>query len=299
MSDQKMFKYVYIPTTFGEPMKVLEAPKPAGLESDKFVQKLKTHFSSRGKMDRKILKDQIKSKLKEGQQVEDKYVDMLMNNTSVEIVPLSLPIKENKYVCISMYVDDQGIAKNLPRNERATRIAFAAGRPSEVRGDAFLGRVYDQQDGDQDWARLDFTLDDCRSDAKWVTDAKSASKKPQHGSTSAGLQKLLAQQMATNKQTETKKLPEGSSANYKWTQTEDEVEITTLLPPGTTTKDLKVNMKSKTLKVVVDKKVILEGNLFETIRVDGSTWSFAKGDLNLSIVLEKAKEITWSSLLKS
>jgi len=253
-------------------------------------------------MDRKLLEKQVAEKTK-GKMIDEKYMDMLMSNSSVEIVPLVLPLKRTKFLSISMYVDDQGIAKNLPKNERACQISFAAGRPMEVRGDAFFGRVYDDQD---DWGRRDFTMKDCSSDAEWLLSAKEANKEGQASNTAStmNLKNMLMQQQAQAAAQaagrEKKKLPEGSNEKYKWTQSEDEVEITVPVHPGCSGKDVVVKMKSKTISVEVKGEVVLEGSLSNVIHTDGSTWSLSGdgGERAVSVVLEKAREVTWSSLLK-
>jgi len=72
-------------------------------------------------------------------------------------------------VGINMYVDDQGTIKGLPLNARATQIAQMVGLPLEVRGDAFVARFFDDDDG---FDRLDFTLADLSSSAPWVAAAR-------------------------------------------------------------------------------------------------------------------------------
>eukprot|EP00954_Amorphochlora_amoebiformis_P004683 364452-Amorphochlora_amoeboformis.AAC.1 len=98
--------------------------------------------------------------------MDSEQMEMLMRDTRVQIVPLTLPVKQTDFLSIryrtahttlypqltgpltqqhiqhihelvidvcdvmwdvsanSMYVDDAGIAKNLPRNPRASKIAL-------------------------------------------------------------------------------------------------------------------------------------------------------------------------------
>jgi hypothetical protein len=60
---------------------------------------------------------------------------------------------------VNIYVDDTGSLKGLPSNDRASRLAAAAGHPVDVRGDAFVSRV---MDSDEDFQRMDFTLAEVR-----------------------------------------------------------------------------------------------------------------------------------------
>jgi hypothetical protein len=76
------------------------------------------------------------------------------------------------------YVDDQGAAKGLAVNRRASAIAaLATGgvRPLQVLGDVFIGRVIDD---DKDiFQRRDFTIAaDLRSDAEWIKAAAHMAK---------------------------------------------------------------------------------------------------------------------------
>lgn len=61
----------------------------------------------------------------------------------VDSVPLVLNTRAVQHVGVNLYVDDKGTAKGLPINARASAIAQACGKMLEVRGDAFIGRVFD------------------------------------------------------------------------------------------------------------------------------------------------------------
>jgi hypothetical protein len=71
----------------------------------------------------------------------------------VDTIPLITNKPKLGYVGVNLYVDDQGEAKQLPYNPRATAICQAIGRPTMVRGDAFISRFFDNDD---DFRRLDF-----------------------------------------------------------------------------------------------------------------------------------------------
>lgn len=61
----------------------------------------------------------------------------------VDSIPLVLNTKAVGHVGVNMYVDDKGTAKGLPTNVRASTIAQACGKMIEVKGDAFIARVFD------------------------------------------------------------------------------------------------------------------------------------------------------------
>ena len=89
-----------------------------------------------------------------------------------------------------MYVDDSGALKNLPRNMRATEIAHCCGRPTDVKGDAFLARVMD--DG-ENFDRMDFKISEVSSSAKWVQEAeKQAAAQRERESTESVMKRIGA-----------------------------------------------------------------------------------------------------------
>lgn len=116
----------------------------------------------------------------------------------VDSVPLVLNTRAVQHVGVNLYVDDKGTAKGLPLNARASAIAQACGKMLEVRGDAFIGRIFDngasryscsyatlstpttnltdlldpRTTADDDFVRMDFRLDELSTDAEWVQIAK-------------------------------------------------------------------------------------------------------------------------------
>ena len=93
-----------------------------------------------------------------------------MNN--VDGVPLLINKASTGYISVTMYVDDQGVLKELPLNLRASQLAAAVGNPVRVMGDAFVAMVYDNDD---DFERLDFGMDELRS-GPWIAAAQADAK---------------------------------------------------------------------------------------------------------------------------
>ena len=52
----------------------------------------------------------------------------------VEHLALLSNAKDNNFVGVTMYCDDEAVAVGLAPNRRASEIASCAGKPSEVRG---------------------------------------------------------------------------------------------------------------------------------------------------------------------
>ena len=78
-----------------------------------------------------------------------------------------------------MYCDDQAQLKNLDLNPRASSLAQQCGKMIEVRGDAFLARVLDNED---DFKRLDLTLQEIDSSSPWLKQALEISIRKQRDS---------------------------------------------------------------------------------------------------------------------
>ena len=92
----------------------------------------------------------------------------------------------------------------------------------------------------------------------------------------------------------------GSTKDYKWTQTLQEITIAMPLPsnPDTRAKDLSVQIKQSTIDVhhkLLDKS-LLNGEFIDKIRVDESTWSI---ESNLILItLEKVDKRWWNRVLE-
>ena len=76
-----------------------------------------------------------------------------MENSSYEIVPVVMPMRRNKFIGTSLYIDDAGRFKDLPLNSRASRVA-----QKDIRGDAFMLSNHDDPALDE-WRRVDCTVD--------------------------------------------------------------------------------------------------------------------------------------------
>lgn len=87
---------------------------------------------------------------------------MPRRNLQVESIPLLPNSAENGFVGVNMYCDDEAVLKALPVNLRASDVASCCGKPLSVAGDAFFGRIFDNED---DFKRLDFTLAELSSSA--------------------------------------------------------------------------------------------------------------------------------------
>ncbi|EFN56519.1 hypothetical protein CHLNCDRAFT_51491 [Chlorella variabilis] len=174
----KKFRFVYIPCDMSEPLQQWELEMPPGKEVECLIDRLKAHFASHGPQKTsaqvKAQQAELMSKLPEGTSIDSKVLDVATSLHMVENISLLSNAKDNGFVGVNMYVDDEGSIRGLPRNLRASEIAHCCGKPLEVKGDAFLARVMDNGD---DFDRLDLELGEVSSGAAWVKAAASQNER--------------------------------------------------------------------------------------------------------------------------
>merc|ERR1711865_323433 len=85
----------------------------------------------------------------------------------------------------------------------------------------------------------------------------------------------------------------GEGVGYSWRDQGEEMEIILRVDESTTKKDVKIEFKRQEVRVT--KPVSLTLKLFETVDVDGCTWTMGKGQV--VITLEKGAAEPWPQLL--
>lgn len=300
------FKYVLIPASLNDAMKEFTYEGNCTLENDTWKKTVVSDLFSR--VDAKVDKDVIISSLKKrtGNQLPFDVNEIQMEDftriaktVDIDIFPVSLPHKTTGYLCVSVYLHSKGFQKSLEINKRASDLVFACGHLLEdFRGDAFFSRYYDDEDK---WERLDFTLADCNSDARWVKDCK------EHNAKKVSLEKAAkklgikdnAVKIHSPSLQNMKKMPEGETEAYKWIQTMDEVEIT--FKGGSLQKcDMKlmeIILNPKDIKVDVKGKVLLQGNLEHAIIPDLSAWTLSDGVLQVTLA-KHCEDKAWDKLMQ-
>jgi len=84
----------------------------------------------------------------------------------------------------------------------------------------------------------------------------------------------------------------GSEADgYLWKQDPDEIEVSVVVPPSATKREVKVTFGANRLRVEHSGKVLCDGQLAMNCCPDGSTWTISKGRVVVS--LEKAEQKPW------
>ena len=290
------------------------------------------YFSVKTKREREDIEKQSLAQVDEAlkhsadpAKINPNLLQNLSQQSSLEIVSLSLPSSANDYRSVSMYCDRNASTKSLPLNARATSIAKSCNHDLTVYGDVFLGKCHD--DESLPWARADFSFADLSSDAAWMRQAHAANKGKSlnNFNTSGTLQNILSQSVqpaatASSSSTFTNEMEVVSdehSGNTSWSQTSDEVEWRLSLAAWVKKSDIKISIRSNSVKLVVkasaaspwkhpdslsseDKQILQEpsgAELYSSVDVDSSTWTLESNVVCLSLC--KQSSISWKSLLKS
>lgn len=186
----KSFTFVRVPATNDDAMEERTLPVPDTLEANIgcLTSALQQYFREHGGTTTEAGEAAMMSAVKERMaqqkqkmiggaddpsapptQIDQKMLSQLTASQTVDIIQLLPATKASGYVGVNMYVDDKGVAKESPRNARATAICAQAGLSVEVRGDAFISKVWDDQEG---FERHDLLASDLSSDAEWITTAR-------------------------------------------------------------------------------------------------------------------------------
>ena len=142
--------YVYVPHDTSKPMKememkVYEEYKRAG---DLMPDHLKPLFGviNKANIDLTLFHEQAAQHLSSEDApstISDATMRKLAEEGQVETFCLVKPVPSNKHTSINIYLDEVGMLKRLPLNQRASELAAKAGfnPPPDFYGDVFIGRV--------------------------------------------------------------------------------------------------------------------------------------------------------------
>jgi hypothetical protein len=336
-NNNKSFKYVFIPCDETQPIEEKLLDIPPGRDMECLLDALKKHFLESGMQsmeDTSVTKDQQNAKLKEqlekqsGQKIDDEMLKVAANMQMVQPVALLPGGTKNNFIHVNMYVDDKGISKGLRLNKRASDFTQLVNMPNHVAGDAFVARIFD--DEKSDFKRIDFSLDELRSDAKWVEEAiklnterrqnlgnahekiskmggslNTESGMASFGDAEGGLGSMMTenyQAPPTEADLNQENAVEGTKTSYPYTWMQDEEEVVLIANvPGDVEKNsisLKFGPGQNKIdlscaKIQPNTVVSAEETLFQDIVPGDSSWSLVKqkdGTKNLEVTLVKAKE---------
>lgn len=173
MADKVTFKYVYIPADPSQPLEQRELTTTKDDECASLMDEIKKHYRRQQGSSAASRQAHREALMKQAGanagSVPEEAIQAALNMQMVESIPLMANTPQNGFVAVNMYSDDQASFKGAAPNPRATNILLSCGgNPMTVLGDIFIGRLMDNE---EDFARMDFTLDELRSDAPWVREA--------------------------------------------------------------------------------------------------------------------------------
>jgi hypothetical protein len=176
-------RYVLIPANESDPIRELDLSVPAKLEDNLSVltKALNEYYAAQtggfSPEQREALissmRKQVAEKNKDGSMPDEAMLSQVALSQTVDIVQLLPPSSATGWVGVSMYVDDKGVAKELPTNRRASEVCTQCGLSVQVLGDAFVARAWDDQEG---YERQDFRASDLSSDEAWVKAARQCNE---------------------------------------------------------------------------------------------------------------------------
>lgn len=132
MAALPSFTVVYIPTDVTEPLAEWSIPIPPGREVECLTSRLKEHYIATGPALSADAAARHASSLLEqagtsAASVSDETLRAMAQMQLVESVPLLPGGASTNQTHVNLYVDDSGVAKNLPLNERACGLCAACG----------------------------------------------------------------------------------------------------------------------------------------------------------------------------
>ena len=156
--------YLLVPADADAPMQELTLEVPSDLDKNigclttllqDYYRRTAGAFTQQGK---DAMIDSVKQRLKETQpdaKPDETMLSKLAESQTVDIIQVLPATVDSGYVGVNLYVDDKGASRGSPLNARATAICAQCGCPTDVLGDGFFARVWDDQEG---FERRDFTM---------------------------------------------------------------------------------------------------------------------------------------------
>lgn len=274
------FRYVRIPMDEAHAVEELAGHAPEGL-GDALPALLARCFAGDGGLGDEELKAHMKAN---GQDVEVSAMRAVMAQGGAESFRLAVPTEGNGREGVYAYLDEAAALKALPQNKRATALAKQCGFPDTIilSGDIYIGRQKWSASGTVE--NVDFLIQELEPTSLWIRRApvenlefQKESKPEQHAEAQAGMKDGPAG---------------GEGEGYSWKDEGEEVEVSVTIEKGTPKRDVKVEFKSRELRVL--KPVTLNLKLHAAVEVDDCTWTL--GDGKIVVTLAKKDPQSWPSL---
>ena len=314
-----MFKYVFIPADTSRDVEQKVASKDGGLSNDALRRTAEEYFQEKEEeidheSERRATADALTQQGVESSKISDimETIGGRRIGSNVEIVTVSVANDANKFVGVSLYSDGHIAFKSKAIvNKRASRLLRNCGHDVDVKGDAFIGRVFD--DEREEWVRLDFLTSDLDDKTPWILHTKEANAGRNMGAyRTSGAMKKMIQPGQESEMSGAESTTDANNGCLSWNQTADEVEIRFALAADQTATVLAVIISSSSLRISLKSGELLTdigpqyqtltgASFFGKVLKDDSMWSVSTEDniKVLCVTLAKADSKNWSKLLKS
>jgi len=155
-TPMRTFKCVFIPADVSEPLKEESIVQLGDRALSVMLDHAKERFA-KNKLSESGA-NEFKQKLRqEHANASEEMAQKLADMTMCEVVPLLPHSKKTNFIAVNLVVDDKAVSKNLPINPRVNALCIRCGLSLQVRGDAFICRQFDNEEG---FYRLNFSLAD-------------------------------------------------------------------------------------------------------------------------------------------
>ena len=290
----EVFEYVFIPASESEPIQTLSASQGA-TAADVLPGLLKSSWKAHSNlsMDDDVVRRETRGRL-DNLMVAGGGVDVRAPSAaameaaaaegSTEVVPLSQPSATTNNLGVRLYIDEVGVLRNLPLNPRATALAARVGfADMRIHGDAYVGRVRTVPSGGL--RNVSVCAAELQKGA-WIDEALASNHN------------LFTKAQADGAKDGSEG---GSGENYRWTQTEEDVEVCVKIPPEVAKdkKLIKVSYGSSGDALVVHAgplPLVTLMPLFDKVRPDDCSWTVDKVASELIVTMEKVNERQWAAI---
>ena len=294
--------FVKIPCDDAEPFEEMSVTLGESQAGDALPERLRARFAGGGEVDAdKARAEAVRALGDRGVGISKEAIVRETAGGSTETFALVRPSETNGWRGVYLYLDEVGMLKGLPPNRRAEGLSRECGFDGvNFYGDMYIGRV---QTKPEPMRNVDFELRDLDSSAAWMRAATM-----ENVEYSKGLKDLEA---AMNKNGGLEKInmtgddgvaksgngmPGGAGDNYRWSQTEDEVEVDVDVPPGTTSKTVRVLFQPNRFILKVADQVICDvDDLHLPVRPDECTWTMGADEVSVSLAKRDESRV-WRAL---
>lgn len=277
--NAKYFQYVYVPSDIDKPITVERCLRDFR-EGDSLKEWLRPRFADAAPIDSETAERETRAQL-ENMVATSGFTapststiqKVAAESGSVEAYPLARG--EDEYV--HLYIDEVGTLRQRPRNARAEKLASTVGLSGlRIHGDAYVGRTMPTAPFGVE--NLDFVMQDMEPTSAWIKEARRS-----HSS-----------QYEAMPNTD---LKSGSTSQYDWSQTQEDVEVSIACDKPIDKKKVKVDYGKAGSSLFVDvdgDKNVAIPRLFDRISIDDSSWTIDQQRLVIS--MEKVEHRVWDAL---